>query len=48
MEMYELLDDFYNTYPSSDNEYLWEYIETERCNLMTTVLEYNDNFEYDE
>lgn len=48
MEMYELVDDFYNTYPSSDNEYLWEYIETERCNLMSTVLEYNDNFEYDE
>ena len=42
------VDDFYNTYPSSDNEYLWEYIETERCNLMSTVLEYNDNFEYDE
>lgn len=47
-EMYELAEDFYNTYPSTDNEYLWEYVETERFNLMSTVLEYNDNFEYDD
>lgn len=48
MEMYELVDDFYNTYPQSDGEYLWEYIEWERMNLMETVMEYNENFEYDE
>ncbi len=47
MEMNDLLDDFQYLYPSSDIEYLSEYIETERSNMMTTVLDYNDNFEYD-
>lgn len=48
MEMNALVDDFYDTYPSKDMEYLYEYIEWERMNLMETVLEYEENFEYDE
>ena len=48
MEMYALVEDFYDTYQTQDIEYLWEYIEWERMNLMETVLEYEENFEYDE
>lgn len=47
MEMNDLVEDFFQSYPNSDAEYLYDYIEHEGMGLMEICLEYSPNFEYD-
>lgn len=48
LEMNELANEFYSIYPETRADGIWEYVEAESMNVMNTVLEYNDNFEFED